>query len=160
MILDELAAAESEIERSPRSWDLEPEIAMAYQQIHRSYADCLATPDLHLEALKRAVFLQWYSLVEPPCVSGIPEPDARSCVIVLRALSDYLDSTAEEEFDPELRWMLNWYYAIADYAFDGATTEARQWFAAHATTEVPRKASPESLESRGAMGSYFISLLP
>ena len=42
-----------------------------YREVHREYARLAA--DGEAEALKRALFLQWYALSEPACFTGVFE---------------------------------------------------------------------------------------
>ncbi|MGI8843528.1 MAG: hypothetical protein ACR2HZ_07510 [Gemmatimonadaceae bacterium] len=129
-----------------------------YPAILSGYLALLDDESSAAEALKRAVFLVWYSGVEPPVVSGIAElPE-----IEARAALDALDAVCRaDQADEELRWMLAWYHEVADYALlrvPGLLAvqavidegDSRAWQRA--------ALDRERMEGRGLLGSYWISL--
>ena len=66
MILDDLAALEEQlllqVEHVTASTEAQLERAgvfAAYRYVHTAYAELLLDPDCGMEALKRALFLQW-----------------------------------------------------------------------------------------------------
>ena len=85
-----------------------PDIHNQYSIIHREYtklsSECI-------EALKRAIFLQWYSMSEPSYLTGIEEINYDNISIVLKNLKFRLDN---EKVDSELLWMLNYYFGWDD----------------------------------------------
>lgn len=130
-----------------------------YQAIHAAYAELLAADDSQ-EGLKRAVFIQWYYLAEPPCFSGIGLLDSEAERRVFTHLNELLQRGA---VDQELTCMLR-YYAYWDYAFDrvdlpplpGLQAFVRQ----QATTESQVSAPPlriHAMPARGGMGHYWLS---
>ena len=129
-----------------------------YPAILSGYLALLDDESSAAEALKRAVFLVWYSGVEPPVVSGIAElPE-----IEARAALDALDAVCRSEgADDELKWMLAWYYEVADYALLRVP-------GLHAVEKVIAESDPfawkratmerEQMEGRGLLGRYWQSL--
>lgn len=87
-------------------------IFAGYAAIHREYVELAMSGDE--EALKRALFLQWYRVTEPWFLCGLSDLDA-SVEQQLLTLVDRL--CASNRLDDELRWMLPYYYLIADYTF-------------------------------------------
>ena len=129
-----------------------------YPAILSGYLALLDDDSSAAEALKRAVFLVWYSGVEPPVVSGIAElPE-----IEARAVLDALDAVCRaEQADEELRWMLAWYHEVADYALlrvpglpavETVIAESDPLAWKGATRE------REQMEGRGLLGRYWLSL--
>ena len=84
-----------------------------YPAILSGYLALLDEERSGLEALKRAVFLVWYSAMEPPMLSGIAElPDS-----AVRGTLEALDRACREgTIDDEMRWMLRWYHLVGDFA--------------------------------------------
>ncbi|MCW5864110.1 MAG: hypothetical protein KIT52_13520 [Anaerolineae bacterium] len=83
-----------------------------YAAIHREYVEMAV--DGNEEALKRALFLQWYCVTEPWFLCGLLDLDA----LAERRLLMLVDTLcASKRLDKELSWMLSYYYLIADYYF-------------------------------------------
>ncbi len=57
-----------------------------YHAVHRAYSALLTNPACADEALKRALFLQWFMVAEPPFLSGINGLDESSMRSVLAEL--------------------------------------------------------------------------
>ena len=93
--------------------DLRSRTTQEYLSIWQSYSQ-LALADSDAEALKRAIFIQWYGQAEPPILTGInslPQPEQETnCELVARMLNL---QTKDEEFHV----MLSWYAYIADWCF-------------------------------------------
>jgi hypothetical protein len=68
-----------------------------------------------LEALKRALFIQWYAMSEPSCYTGIFDTDPDAQVKVFNRLDEM---TKHAKLDFELCYMLSWYYKVTDWYFD------------------------------------------
>jgi hypothetical protein len=88
-----------------------PAIFDTYLELATSADD----PATRIEALKRAVFIAWYGLTEPPVQSGIaelPETKIRNTLLELDRV------IRAGEGDDELRWMLGWYHASFGYVFE------------------------------------------
>jgi hypothetical protein len=132
-----------------------PAIFSTYLELVRMADD----PATVLEALKRAVFIAWYSFKEPSFESGIAElPES-----AVRDLMDSLDrAIAGERTDDELRWMLAWYQDLFGYVFEhfgpvrtleGFTDGLSATDAYEHRSEVPRFAG------RGQLGTYWKTVL-
>ena len=129
----------------------------AYRKVHLAYVD-LAERDGNVEALKRAIFLQWFRLSEPSSFTGLWEFDTNAEQKALRLL-DHLVIT--HQLDQELQWMLPWYYFITDFyldRFDGF--EEIKCFSKENQQELWADGAPtrESLKNRGQMGKYWLSI--
>jgi hypothetical protein len=162
--LSKLAAREAELvaqvqaasgSGSRRTQTLEAAgVFAAYRDVHRAYVALL--PDG--EALKRALFIQWFSSTEPPCFSGIAAPDRDA----ERAVFDELERRAQAgALDAELRWMLSWYRVVSDFYFPPAERfpSLRAALESHdQPVETARRAHPP-LDGRGQMGDYWRSVL-
>ena len=124
-----------------------------YARVHVAYADLAAGGDV--EALKRALFLQWYAVSEPSCFTGLSElePEAE------RRVLERLDGLASDDgFDSELEWMLPYYHAITDFHFDShkGLASLNRWLREHASTAFPeRHVRNASLSGRGQMSDYW-----
>ena len=164
--LDELAAAEAEIEGVVTSIEgtieektarLESEGVFArYSAVFSAYLSLAEPPRSDVEALKRAAFIAWYELTEPPRfsgVSGLPN-DARQRVAELV-------EPIVSELDDEFRWMLAYYFDIANYAFPNLPSfpqlktlleseDSDAW--------ETRRPQAESMAGRGLMGEYWVSV--
>jgi hypothetical protein len=119
MTLDEITALEDEwLKKMPDRGFFEERDALfqktgvyeAWRRIFREYVMLARTGDK--EALRRSPFLYWYSFAEPHELSGIPQLDTGLGQEVLATIDDMLQ---KGECDVELRWMLPFYYSIADF---------------------------------------------
>jgi hypothetical protein len=129
----------------------------AYRKVHMAYVD-LAERDGNVEALKRAIFLQWFRLSEPSCFTGLLEFDTRAEQKALRLL-DHLVIT--HQLDQELQWMLPWYYFITDFYLDHFEGfEEIKCFSKENQQELWADGAPtrDSLRNRGQMGEYWLSI--
>ena len=127
----------------------------AYAKVHRQYVNLVGDPCCGIEALKRALFIQWYAVSEPACFTGICDIDTVAQTEVFQALDEMTQSA---QLDFELRYMLLWYHQISDWYFDNRTDipNLRQWFAA-TPHELPRF-NEQDLNGRGQMARYWQSL--
>ena len=128
-----------------------------YAAVHEAYVS-LAHEQNSLEALKRALFLQWFAVAEPACFSGLREirkaPESRLWILI----GEFLRADAA---DDELHLMLASYYALSDFYFDAAASQeviasAR---AGRAFTDVRSTLVEDQFLDRGAMGEYWSSYL-
>jgi len=127
-----------------------------YQQIHREYAALISEDADGLEALKRALFIQWFAIVEPPFCTGICDVDAQACCRVFQELER---RASEDILDGELHWMTSWYYQTADFYFRESSQLCINRLAnLAAPLAEARRASPNMLQ-RGQMGIYWSALL-
>ena len=91
-----------------------------YAQIFAQYLLLAAAPKPGIEALKRAVFLAWYEVAEPACFTGIADLPSDSRLAVVGLVEPVVT-----DLDDEFRWMLAWYYLIADFAFPALDTSSK-----------------------------------
>lgn len=131
-----------------------------YPAIFSSYLDLFGSsdPGVSLEALKRLVFLAWYSVNASPTTSGIAELPESQVRQVMSDLSWALSSAAA---DDELRAMLAWYRSRFAYAFEhfGPVRDLDAFVA-----EVPLErdllsASITPRAGRGQLGLYWNTVL-
>lgn len=166
MTLDELTAEESRllgiIERAAGSMSQKDRrladegVFAAYAEVHRAYVEAAeSTGDA--EALKRAVFLQWYSLSEPSCFTGLSKLHPRA----ERRAAELLEREFERHgIDPEFGWMIPYYYRITDFYLNGFE-DLRILNELSRREEVlwrELKPAREELLGRGQMGKYWISV--
>jgi hypothetical protein len=165
-VLEELAAAEAELERVVTSIEgtiEEKDSQLRERGVYRRYADVFSryiaafeSNPGDLEPLKRAAFLAWYELTEPPCFSGVGELPADARHSVMKLLERHTSN-----LDSEFRWMLAYYFEIAPFAFPDLgshagvrgvleSTDAEAWLA-DATAK-------DRMSGRGLMGEYWLSV--
>jgi len=133
-----------------------------YRNIHRHYLDLyhrIDDADTKLEILKRLIFLNWYSLVEPCCYTGIEDLDSIAVFESYSILDQYL---INGKIDTEFEWMLS-YYSSWDYLILGFSEnkfEALTAFVKGVDTSV--SSAPKNrllkgtMDNRGQMGIYWI----
>ena len=129
-----------------------------WREIHAAYLQIAGTLGVDArEALKRALFIQWYEVAEPFFLTGILDLDKTSRTRVL----GHAEKLLTDHGDVELSEMVAWYGAIADRAFEPSSTGPllRQYCARGAdllwlTSDAQRRTYP----ARGLMGEYFLSL--
>lgn len=147
--------------------DYDPEIEAQrydeYQTIHAAYTELLGE-DPNQEALKRALFIQWYSMADPSFSSGIglllPEAELH----VLTRLNHLLQNGAA---DAELTEMLtyyadaNWNYGFTLSGFHHLT--ALQTFIQLHENDKRNSYAPafnlHEMKKRGQMGEYWLHIL-
>jgi len=128
-------------------------IAKDYREIHKEYSR-LAKSDL--EALKRGLFLMWYSIAEPTWLTGIADLDEDSEERIIKILDRRLKRGIT---DFELDWMLD-YYSGWDFVFE-RFTEFKNFqirLKSESETELPDEIDREQMKQRGQMGIYWNSL--
>lgn len=131
-----------------------------YPAIVSAYAELTTSdkPPVRLEALKRAVFLVWYSFNAVSVDSGISEL-AESTV---REIMGTLDSLLTHgEGDDELRAMLAWYRDSLGYPFEYyGPVRALDPFIRDVTIDDARtKLRQSHFACRGQLGVYWTQLL-
>jgi hypothetical protein len=141
----------------------ENDIFNRYRIIHNQYFElCSSTADeqIKIESLKRLVFLNWISLIEPSCFTGLHELD-RKIISGAYALLD--ERVAQNKLDEEFTWMLS-YYSSWDWAiltFSENKFNALTRFVKSTNTlisHVPKNKLPQgSMNQRGQMGIYWKS---
>lgn len=161
-LLDQVRQVHGSMEDKPRMVDAIG-IFDKYIDIHKRYAE-LANEDN--EALKRALFIQWYAVSEPSGLTGIPggqgpfdgekELDKEAEEKVLHLINQKIE---ERQLDEELKWMLS-YYGYWDYYFEQFNSidniiEYIKTQEYHA----PDNIDLNKLENRGQLGVYWKSIL-
>ncbi len=134
-------------------------IPQEYAAIATMYADLLTHPTDRSEALKRALFLVWYAVAEPPVFTGLSLVGSVHRERVLDALEAELTSGRP---DDELLAMLRWYVAV-DAAptlrdRDQHSAVGRAIAAAEDADEEQLAWRPAVTEGRGQLGAYWRSL--
>lgn len=124
------------------------EIHKTYQAIHAAY-----TAHDSIEALKRAVFIQWYATTEPSYLSGIGSMDRNEEIRTMKRLHDLIQF---KMLDAEFTMMVDHYYRIADWYFDGF--ENADILKAFFRRDQPTSAAKIKSINRGQMGEYWSSL--
>jgi hypothetical protein len=129
-----------------------------YPAILKSYLELLAREADRREALKRAVFLVWWSALEAPPLSGMAELPERYARETMDALED---AVLRSELDDEFRMMLSWYNSVLAAPFElfGADRHMPQ-----AIRDVPHDAwrsqfHAAQFENRGQLGRYWRELV-
>jgi len=122
------------------------EIFNGYVQLHKK----------EIEALKRCLFLYWYSTSEPSCFTGLTEFDNDKIQKILNTLNRRLSQGIT---DYELDWMLG-YYSNWDYIFE-PFSEFKfmiEKMKEKNRVEMPDEIDRNEMEKRGQMGKYWNSL--
>lgn len=124
-----------------------------YKKIHKQYAELSFE---NLEALKRGLFLIWYSSTEPSIYTGINDLDKNAGEEIIKVLKKLID---ENNTDDELDWMLN-YYRNWEFAFAHFQNykEVQNIFKNQFKVELPVEIDKEKMKQRGQMGIYWNSL--
>ena len=117
----------------------------AWRNIFEQYVILARQGDL--EALKRALFLYWYSCSEPNELSGIPSLGDDLPFEVLGMINDLAQ---KGELDTELKWMLPYYYSITDWYIDR--------FEGFDKLKKISKEPDSSFDNRGQLGKYWKSI--
>jgi len=123
-------------------------IPAKYAGIHKSYHDVYHS-DQNGEALKRAIFLQWYAASEPMAFIGIGDLDdnvQKSCFTFLKDMIDKLG------LDDEFKTMLKHYYSVSEWYFEHYFDFSKISSYTEASKELL------DFENRGQMGKYWRSL--
>jgi hypothetical protein len=132
-----------------------PAIFSAYLQLVHMSGD----PVITLEALRRAVFLAWYSFKEPSIDSGIAELPESSVRDVMQVLDSAI---ATGRTDDELRWMLAWYDRRFGYVFEhfGPVRELESFVADVPVDAVGSRVNAvAAFQGRGQLGVYWAAVL-
>lgn len=124
----------------------------AYKKIHQEYA---RQNKKDSEALKRGLFLCWYSRTEPSCFTGIGDLDPKAEEAIIHTLDRRFSKNIS---DYELDWMLS-YYSSFEFVF-GRFTNYKSFYSklTHWKTEMPDSIDREEMSTRGQMGIYWNSL--
>lgn len=127
-------------------------VLRSYAHVHRRYVDLAAAGDI--EALKRAIFLQWFEMVEPPSFTGLANLDRAA---VTRAMELLESRCAAVAIDDELAWMLPYYFLIAEWAFPppAQCPHFTAFCLEHAPKGLVHPPAATALRGRGQMGEYW-----
>lgn len=123
-----------------------------YRKIHQEYAKRNKTDS---EALKRGLFLYWYSQTEPSCYTGLENLDPKAVEAIIHTLDRRFNKNIS---DYELDWMLS-YYSNFEFVFE--RFKIYKSFYSKLTDckiEMPDSIDREEMSSRGQMGLYWNSL--
>ncbi len=135
-----------------------------YKSIHNEYLNVLEDSDdetVKLEALKRLIFLNGYSALEPNYLTGIEELDDKTIFNAYEILNAYIK---DGKLDQEFKWMLSYYsswdFLIFHYSEDklyeltAFVKSVNTSIRCHPSKELRMKA----MNNRGQMGIYWKSL--
>lgn len=131
------------------------EVFGQYYEIYEEYA---MLSSKNLEALKRAVFIQWYSISEPDFNTGIPQLDPETESEVLSNVYYFIENGL---MDDEFIWMLN-YYLMWDYIFKRVSGykgfDPKLINEKYYESYKVNKVNLEEMKTRGSMGRYWTSI--
>ena len=128
-----------------------------YPAIIRGYIELDSDDEaVQLEALKRAVFLVWYSFTVASTESGISELAESVVREVMSWLERYVGSR-----DDELRMMVAWYRDTFGYPFDffGPVRGLDAWISDVSSEDARAFLARSSWKNRGQLGVYWTSAL-
>ena len=139
-------------EKSRRLEELD--VPAQYKAVHRSYA---ALAQSSVEALKRALFLQWIDQAEPFAFTGVADIDADAARHVLNMLEQLC---ASDQLDDELRSMLPRYFYLTDCFIPDhdLVPSVVSFCRANADATLVHR-SDLDLANRGQMGQYWASVI-
>jgi hypothetical protein len=125
-----------------------------YSEIHKEYAKLARNGND--EALKRALFLQWFEFAEPTFLTGIYQLDKKVRDLVFKIIEQKYRT---DDIDPELKWMVPYYYQIGPYFHEKDYPE----FTLFSKANPPSKNNPvppkdAQFSGRGLMGRYWQSI--
>jgi|SRR6218665_351966 len=122
------------------------EIPKLYDELFIDYST-----NNNLECLKRAIFIQWYSVSEPIDNTGIGELNNVCQTNNLEKLKDLI---LNKTIDSEFLQMLNHYYNVSDWYFDSILNlDLSIDLASNSKSHIIMT------EERGVMGKYWKSIL-
>ena len=134
-----------------------------YREIHSQYFDlCYATQNrpIKIESLKRLIFLNWYSVIEPSSFTGIGNLDEST---IFKSYSILNNNLREGDIDEEFSWMLSYYSSWEGVimSFSENRLTALTDFVKSVDTSIlhaPKYQLPKgSMDNRGQMGIYWQS---
>lgn len=124
-----------------------------WQAVFSGYVNLIDDPVLGDEALRRALFLTWYSWNEPHALTGIGDLALENQRLVLEAVDKRL---ASGQLDSESQSMLRGYGPGLPFDIFPEFTALNQFLA-----DLKGPYSPDAplgpLSGRGAMGDYWLS---
>lgn len=134
------------------------------RKIHEDYLELFnstSAEEIKYEALKRLIFLNWYSVIEPNYFTGISDLNVKVIFNSYSILNDYIKT---EKLDEELNWMLkfysSWDWAILNFS-ENRLSELTK-FVKSVDTSISsypiNQLSKGTMDNRGQMGLYWISM--
>lgn len=123
----------------------ETNITTLYEELFNEYS-----LNNDLESLKRAVFIQWYSVTEPIAYTGIGELDIETQKKNLFSVEELI---LNKTIDIEFLEMLNHYYNISDWYFDSILNLKPLIYTNSSLGNI------SLAKNRGLMGEYWNSVL-
>jgi hypothetical protein len=131
-----------------------------YPAIIRGYYEMFSASEndpARLEALKRAVFLVWYSFTVPSTESGISELAETSVRDIMAALQWSIEHGPTDE---ELRLMVAWYRDTfaAPFEFFGPVKGLDAWIRDVSSDDARTALASSTWTNRGQLGVYWASV--
>ncbi|RZJ99912.1 MAG: hypothetical protein EOO46_21580 [Flavobacterium sp.] len=130
---------------------LKLELPAEFKKIHFEYAEY---SNENIEAIKRGLFLFWFSHSEPMFLTGICEIDEVANGKIIKNIEKILDA---DKMDFELSWMLS-YYKEWDWIFANYQSHEKFYTALIRSNVLLPKINKEQMFNRGLMGKYWNSL--
>jgi len=122
-----------------------------FKKLHFEYAEF---SNDNIEAIKRGLFLYWFSLSEPMFLTGIFEIDKVANEKIIKNIEKIIDT---DKIDYELSWMLS-YYKEWDWIFENYKSYKKFYTALLSSNVSLPKINKELMLNRGLMGNYWNSL--
>lgn len=151
-----LAEREVELLEELRKQGATEEVFDENALIHHQYS--LLAERGSIEALKRALFIQWYRVAEPAFFSGINGLSSESVNKVFTITEDRIN---KGDLDDELIWMLAYYYGIAEYYLKQSKKKWPKLVKVSIENQDKSWPPPDeaALTNRGQMSKYWQSIL-
>lgn len=134
------------------------------RKIHEDYLELFnstSASGIKYEALKRLIFLNWYSVIEPNYFTGISDLNEKVIFNSYSIINEYIKN---EKMDNELNWMLQFYscwdWAILNFS-ENKLSELTKFVKAvdNSISTYPKQKLPKgTMKNRGQMGLYWISM--
>lgn len=143
---------------------VEDDVFNAYRTIHAEYFRLFLVEEescQKLEILKRIIFLNWFSMLEPSFLTGIDNLDTTVVIDSFSYLNNYMEVG---KIDSEFRWMLS-FYSSWDYILLGFANNSLEQLTAfvrdvdRSLFHVPKDLNREMMTNRGQMGIYWSSYI-
>jgi len=122
-----------------------------FKKLHFEYAEF---SNENIEAIKRGLFLYWFSLSEPMFLTGIFEIDKVANEKIIKNIEKIIDA---DKIDYELSWMLS-YYKEWDWIFENYKSHKKFYTGLLSSNVSLPKINKEQMLNRGLMGNYWNSL--
>ncbi|WP_420379375.1 hypothetical protein [Gilvibacter sp.] len=127
-------------------------ISKQYMEIYQSYSELVAE---NIEAVKRGLFISWYSKVEPIGLTGIGFLQREAEEQIFRNIDQRLGS---KNVDFELEWMLD-HYSAWNFAFGSISefSNLKKQLEREIKIVPPSLVEMSEMNGRGQMGLYWKS---